>query len=239
MRVLVLVLLAGCAASSDDTDSTVDADYGATIAAAGWASDMTVSVADGELTLADDGLPDHDVLEAYLLMSGDTTGVVAKSYTTSVPTDPVIADATTDTGGGAIGVMISGGVLFNPYEGDGVTVAVSSNFTQNGVPFLDTCNGHPLPDGGTYHYHGVPYCITDEVDTDGEHSVLIGVLLDGFPVYGPQGADGAAPTDLDACSGHTGPTPEFPNGVYHYHLTETAPYSIPCYKGEVDVQGGP
>ena len=71
------------------------------------------------------------------------------------------------------------------------------------------------------------------------HSTFIGLLLDGFAVYGPQGEGGSAPEDLDECSGHTGPTPEFPNGVYHYHLTESAPYSIPCYHGEVELSGPP
>lgn len=102
---------------------------------------------------------------------------------------------------------------------------------------LDACNAHPSPQD-QYHYHGVPYFITDELDTDGEHSVLIGYLLDGFPIYGPQDEDGEAPTDLDECNGHFGPTPEFPDGVYHYHTTETAPFVPSCYSGEVSTGGG-
>jgi hypothetical protein len=70
---------------------------------------------------------------------------------------------------------------------------------------------------------------------------MIGVLRDGFPVYGNLGEDGVEVTngDLDACSGHFGPTPEFPDGIYHYHLTEDeAPYSVDCYKGVVDPSTG-
>lgn len=43
---------------------------------------------------------------------------------------------------------------------------------------------------------------------------------------------------LDQCNGHTGPTPEFPHGVYHYHILEKTdsladigfPYIGRCYR---------
>jgi len=231
-------LLAGCTGGDDSGEvAPTPSDYGSVVAAAGWATDMTVSLVDDVLTLEDDGVPDHDVLEAYALMDGTTTAVGESPYSTAISMAPVYSDSTTETGMGSIGVAVSGGLYFNPYEGDGTSIAVDSNFDVDGVPFLDACNAHPLPTGGDYHYHGVPYCITDEVDVDGSHSTLIGALLDGFPVYGPSGEGGAAPGDLDACSGHSGATPEFPDGVYHYHLTETAPYSITCYHGEVESSG--
>ncbi|MDP2313576.1 MAG: YHYH protein [Pseudomonadota bacterium] len=234
---LPLLLAAGCAGDAGEP-AEIPSDYAEIISAALWADDMTVSLSDDDmLTVGDDGVPDHDVLEAYALMDGTTTPVVTSTYTMTFPMAPVVATETTDTSGGAIGVAISGGRYFNPYEGDGTTVALDSNFEVDGVPFVDSCNAHPLPDGGDYHYHGVPYCITDVIDTDGAHSRLIGVLLDGFTVYGPWGDGGSPPTDLDACSGHTGVTPEFADAVYHYHLTETAPYSIPCYRGEVESTG--
>lgn len=45
---------------------------------------------------------------------------------------------------------------------------------------------------------------------------------------------------LDACGGHVGPTPEFPEGIYHYHMTANeVPYSIDCYHGEVKVAARP
>ena len=47
--------------------------------------------------------------------------------------------------------------------------------------------------------------------------------------------------DLDACNGHIGPTPQVPDGIYHYHSTLTNgegdlgfPYFLLCYYGEVD-----
>lgn len=64
---------------------------------------------------------------------------------------------------------------------------------------------------------------------------MIGVLEDGFPVNGNLGLAGAIVTneDLDECSGHVEATPEFPEGIYHYHLTaDEAPCMIDCYHGE-------
>jgi len=67
---------------------------------------------------------------------------------------------------------------------------------------------------------------------------MLGVLQDGFPVYANQDINGEIIGDdeLDECSGHFGPTPEFPEGIYHYHLTaDDAPYSVDCYHGEIEI----
>lgn len=37
--------------------------------------------------------------------------------------------------------------------------------------------------------------------------------------------------DLDECNGRSGVTPEFPNGTYHYYITEAYPYIQRCVKG--------
>jgi hypothetical protein len=37
--------------------------------------------------------------------------------------------------------------------------------------------------------------------------------------------------DLDECNGRTGVTPEFPNGIYHYYITDTYPFIQRCVKG--------
>ncbi len=56
-------------------------------------------------------------------------------------------------------------------------------------------------------------------------SSLLGFLLDGFPVYGPE-ENGAAidNSKLDPYHGHTAVTTDYPNGIYHYHITSTDPY---------------
>ena len=87
----------------------------------------------------------------------------------------------------------------------------------------------------------------DEIDaliSTGGHSPLIGFALDGWPVYGPVGwkdtnriskllkssytgandAYGnpsylAASGDLDECNGLVSPTPDYPEGIYHYVMS--------------------
>ena len=87
----------------------------------------------------------------------------------------------------------------------------------------------------------------DEIDAliaTGGHSPLIGFALDGWPVYGPVGwkdtnrmskllkssytgasdAYGnptyvAASGDLDECNGLVSPTPDYPEGIYHYVMS--------------------
>lgn len=40
--------------------------------------------------------------------------------------------------------------------------------------------------------------------------------------------------DLDECNGRYGVTPEYPNGIYHYTITDSWPYIGRCLKGEPD-----
>jgi hypothetical protein len=139
---------------------------------------------------------------------------------------------------GRIGVALSGAQIFNDYEDFERTItAQEDQVTHNHVSFLDECNGHTLVDGTDYHYHGIPVCLTVRLDVEGEHSHMLGLLEDGFPVYANQDLNGdvIGNDELDQCSGHFGATPEFPDGTYHYHLTaDEAPYMIDCYHGEVE-----
>jgi hypothetical protein len=193
---------------------------------------------------------------ASLPKSGTPLAVVppsatAKTTIMSFNTCPTKAIQTTSTRGGAIGLMISGPALFNAAEGDPTISALTDNvtytFTDSGgaqrkASFLDSCNAHSTPiggrNGGTYHYHGLPGCVTAQVDTTGGPSHIIGVAADGFPIYGDKDIKGNAVTaaQLDECNGITSATPEFPDGVYHYVLPagETGfQSSLRCYGGVV------
>jgi YHYH protein len=123
-----------------------------------------------------------------------------------------------DTPLGAIGVAVNGVALYNQYAAGRQPLGPE-------IFSFDRYNGHPTPNQ-QYHYHFEPLWITAA-----SKSRLIGVLLDGFPVYGPQDADGHTPSDLDSCHGHTTATPEFPSGIYHYHTADTAPYISGCFRG--------
>lgn len=261
------LVLAGCTAVSatDHSSMTSDSTSGSTesssttstadgLMLASWGDNVSVSFADGTIRYTSDGIPNHDRQAEYAVPTAGvrvpdaSTAVaaadptVAQSYDFTITTNPVLADEPTSTSLGTIGVMISGAALFNPYEGDGSTVATASNFTVlndagEEVAFLDTCNGHPTP-MGSYHYHALPTCITAVVDEEGGPSHILGVAFDGFPIYGDRALDGTQLTadDLDECSGIFSATPEFPDGIYHYVLLDTADStsSIRCFSGVVD-----
>lgn len=248
------------AVESDGVTTTVSpkrepsSDMTTALKSAKWATNVTATIADGKFRFVSDGLPNHERQAEYALPSGgagvpnastataEADPTTSQSYDYSIPTVPTKAVSPTDSSLGPIGVMISGAVLFNPYEGDGTTAATASNFTVKNaagkdVAFLDSCNGHPTP-MGTYHYHALPKCVTSQVDLEGGPSHVIGVAFDGYLIYGDRDASGATVTkdQLDACNGITSPTPEFPNGVYHYVLLDTADStsSIRCFTGTVD-----
>lgn len=237
---LVIFFLCGC-----QNPPTSEAARAAqqVVANAGWAKHVQIDFVGDNFIFRSDGLPDHEMLPVYQAVSVvdyKTTYLVeptAQKIKMTIPLQPKLAAQKTSTDIGIIGVAISGAVIYSPYEADRNTVALDDNFVIDGIPFVDSCNGHPGPFGVQYHYHGIPYCITHLIDRPGEHSHLWGYLFDGFPVYGAQG-EGGVPViaaNLDECNGHSGPTPEFPNGIYHYHTTPLFPYSIPCYAGEVQL----
>lgn len=111
------------------------------------------------------------------------------------------------------------------------------------IPSIDPCGGHMDP-FGYYHLHfGAEemnnvlsaYNIT-EVSCQNfaqSETEFIGFAKDGYPIYAAKEASTQAlPTDLDNCQGHTGVTPDYPEGVYHYHVSnKTAPNLPPCLKG--------
>ena len=163
---------------------------------------------------------------------------------------PTQAPSPTATNAGAIGVMISGAVLFGAAEVSGSRATAQRDNVayrwrdgagvQRTAGFLDRCNGHPTPGyaGSIYHYHGHSDCVTGLVDRVDGPSHLIGIALDGFPIYGDRDMDGKTvpPQSLDSCNGIHSPTPEFPQGVYHYVLPAGVTQqhaAMRCYSGAV------
>lgn len=229
--------------SAQDTDLVIMQEVAENAA---WGDNVTITVneEEGTFTFESNGLP-ADIyggyLEAYIFKSRDGNGTAppeAVDHTFVLPLQPQLseADKFEITNQGTIGIIISGAVLYNPFEGgaDSDIFAVEDNFNIGDVPFVDDCGGHPdVPEKATFHYHGIPHCVTDVVDIVGEHSVLIGYLFDGFPIHGPQDVDGEEPSNLNECNAHFGPTSEFPDGIWHYHLIDERPYSIECYMGIV------
>ena len=153
---------------------------------------------------------------------------------------------------GVLGVLKNGVNVF----GVGSPCGYSSKCPEQGGPTkwvdaveseghtVDFCGGHAAP---THQYHihsGVGLnSSTDRAncelpqDKPGEHSELLGWLLDGYGLYGRLSTGGKLPTDLDDCHGHTHEI----NGVniYHYHMPDKFPWTIGCFKGCPEVSNNP
>ena len=151
-------------------------------------------------------------------MTVNPNHITEQNFVFRLPREPRTVKEPTDTGLGPIGVSVTGVALFNQY-------AAQFSPLDNEIRTFDVYNGHPAI-RGLYHYHLEPVLITAASE-----SALVGILLDGFPLYGPEEVDGNAPTELDDCNGHTHATPEYPDGIYHYHVTATEPYLCGCYNG--------
>ncbi len=143
--------------------------------------------------------------------------ISTQNLTFRIPLNPEVAPSVTATNLGPVGVAVNGVALYNQNAAPGDDLS-------DEIPTFDRYNGHPQQ-FGQYHYHVEPLYITDN------SSQLVGFLRDGFPVYGRKDQDGSYPTDLDSANGHTGVTADYPEGIYHYHITETDPYISDGYKG--------
>src|SRR4051812_39198947 len=69
--------------------------------------------------------------------------------------------------------------------------------TSTGKQRLSTAAGGHPQGTGIYHYHSEPYALSYD---DGN---FIGVMRDGYAIYGRKDADGTYPT-VDMYGGHTG-----------------------------------
>ncbi|GAB5417534.1 MAG: hypothetical protein Crog4KO_08060 [Crocinitomicaceae bacterium] len=137
-----------------------------------------------------------------------------------------------------IGILVNGMVLEHTPPSSESTQALTG-----GIIPLDRCGFHPEPTGFG-HFHAIPYGINVALDANGissqyhctdmpqlSSSGLAGFTFEGIPMYGPyDNGMTSAPNDLDGCNGHTSSTPEFPQGVYHYHASATDIINNPpCY----------
>lgn len=132
---------------------------------------------------------------------------------------------------GMVGFALSGVAIFNAFDLAGRDAPA--------YEIQDACNGHPERNG-SYHYHDYSSCLQDSA-TAGQHSSVMGYMLDGFAIFGLQGEGGKEVTnaDLDACHGHSHELElDGQKRVsYHYHFTREYPYTIGCFKGTLQTKG--
>lgn len=223
--VLAFVPFAAC---HKDKDKPTDTEVPAIYTKIYGASDMYV---DGDyIVIKSTGLPDHKSVyypsnnSLYQDFSGNTFGgnafkknpnsISSQSYVFRIPLNPALASVHAATPLGPIGISLNGVPFFNQYAGP-------SQPLTNEVVSFDQYWGHPQQTG-QYHYHVEPIYLTTVKTTK---SSLLGFLLDGFPVYGPEENGNAVTNDmLDAYHGHTAATADYPSGIYHYHITSNDPY---------------
>lgn len=228
----LLILLSVYSCKKDSTSSGNNSSSNATVPEVYKKIYGATSItSDGNyITIKVDGVPDHKSIyypvsnSLYEKFSGTTfkgttfvknpNSIASQYYTFKIPVNPTEASTKQATPLGPIGVSINGVPFFNQYAGP------NQPLTGEIVSF-DQSWGHPAP-GGIYHYHVEPLYLTNvKVGKSG----LLGFLLDGFPVYGPQeNGSLVSNSNLDAYHGHKHATTEYPGGIYHYHITDADPY---------------
>ena len=100
--------------------------------------------------------------------------IAAMNYTFTIPRFPEAAINSEATPFGPMGVSINSVVFYNQNARPGDDILEELNT-------FDQYEGHPT-NTGSYHYHIEPTWLTE---TKGD-STFLGLLLDGFPVYGPE-----------------------------------------------------
>jgi hypothetical protein len=215
-RVTLICAVTACASTTDATDDTDD---GTATLPAAYAdfnqANVKVTLSGGNVVIETNGYPDHSssywrtTNPLYVAPTNAAQQAPGKiedfsgKYTLTVKANPTKAATSTATGLGAIGIARSGAMIYNDQEGPNVPLA-------NAIVGFDASGAHTGPQ--SYHYHLEPKAWSND------DNKLIGVMADGFFLYGRRDRDGSYPSDLDVSGGHTGPTIHNAAGEYHYHI---------------------
>lgn len=165
--------------------------------------------------VASDGMPDHatNYWPTSSACREDEPGtspnpnlIAKQSLIMDIPQVATPGSGTMREIGGAVGFVLNGVPIFANYAAPGDDIYLESDH-------FDWCQGHPQMTG-MYHHHSEPWSITHDDDA------FVGVLLDGYPLYGRKDSDGTYPTDLDSNGGHTKITADSPTPTYHYHVNK-------------------
>lgn len=182
---------------------------------------VTISFDGNEVTIESTGLPNHtspyweETNPLHIEQTfGDhvTPGFISEgSFTVTLPLYPQLASSSSATGLGAIGIAVSGPPIFNDEEGQNRALDEPTALG------LDYAGAHNGPSG--YHYHLESADVPENTTLSYDDEKLVGIMADGFLLYGRREMDGEYPTDLDESGGHFGVTPHS-NGeeIYHYHI---------------------
>lgn len=209
------------ACGEDDTSTENDEDVTLSAAFNEFDSDNVSVMLDGsDVIIESNGYPNHT--SPYWATSSDlyvessdanfnqnkAPGEIdnySGTTTLTVSANPTKASSSSSTSLGAIGIAVSGAVIYNDQEGPNVPLEFPTAYS------LDYTGAHTGP--MTYHYHIEPIAWSEDDDE------LIGIISDGFFLYGRKcNSSGTYPTDLDTSGGHTSRTQHDTEELYHYHI---------------------
>jgi hypothetical protein len=228
---LCVMIFASCSKSATDSSSTSTTTTTTTTVPAAYSKiygATSVYVEGNYVVVKATGVPDHkspyfettssqyvaDTRTGFNRAPGST--ISSFTYTFKFPINPAKASTTLALSAATIGIAINGVPFFNQYQMTNTLITTTSGEYSS----FDLYGGHPTP-MNEYHYHIEPNYLTT---TKGK-SAIMGFMLDGFPIYGPlENGVTLTSSSLDAYHGHTGVTTEYPNGIYHYHITADIPY---------------
>ena len=187
---------------------------------------VTITQVSGEIIITTNGMPNHvspywsDTHANWISATDD--GVIADqsllgtnnakiddftgSFRLTIPICPSLADERTLPTKGYIGIAVSGALIHS----DSLNNIQTATFI-NGS--LDANGGRTI--GSGYHYFFEPLHLTNNDEA------LVGIMADGFFLYGRNHVDISQNGTLDCTNGHIHAT-EHSNGeeVYHYHIGE-------------------
>jgi hypothetical protein len=204
---------------------------------------VSSAVCDGDtIVVSSNGIPDYTYIES----SPGTPAEV--NLTFNIRATPVWTEILTDVPAlGSAAVALNGVAIYGPTEAVGGDVLSL-------VGALSECGSHNGPTGFHIHLFGTSSA-TDCIFTPEEVAAepqLLGYALDGYPIYTGKNfytsswaltddslfasdtwsahsfTEGSG--DLDQCNGLTDA-----DGSYAYYTTDSFPYILGCYHGEVDL----
>ena len=185
---------------------------------------VTVSFDGDEITIDSKGFPNHttpywqesDSLYIKPVVAiAQTPGRIGshrdRSFSLTVSSSPGLALRSTSTGLGPIGIAVTGVAIFIDSEGP------NRPLEEEIAETFDYAGGHVGPP--RYHYHSESMDVPENTTLSHDDEKLVGIMADGFLIYGRREMDGTYPTDLDESGGHFGAT-QHSNGeaFYHYHI---------------------
>lgn len=158
--------------------------------------------------------------------SGNPSSIVSQKLVYTIPSTVSKGTGTDSTQGGlvSIGITVNGLAIYNNAAAPGDTLATEAQS-------FDAYAGHP-EGTGMYHHHTQPTKLSNS------DANLIGIILDGYALYGKKCDNGTSstsddfqPTDLDSLHGHTKKTIHFSTATYHYHLAYDSTATIDTLMG--------